>query len=67
MLSVECQCVDTQIQKRLLKVSRVLMCYALYFLTQHHPLVTVSLCLPASSYLHGATIPVDGGMTIRHT
>jgi 3-oxoacyl-[acyl-carrier protein] reductase len=29
--------------------------------------VTVSICLPASSYLHGATIPVDGGMTIRHT
>jgi 3-oxoacyl-[acyl-carrier protein] reductase len=29
--------------------------------------VTVSICLPAASYLHGATIPVDGGMTIRHT
>ncbi|KIW29963.1 uncharacterized protein PV07_05747 [Cladophialophora immunda] len=29
--------------------------------------MTVNICLPASSYLHGATIPVDGGMTIRHT
>lgn len=29
--------------------------------------VTVNVCLPASSYLHGTTIPVDGGMTIRHT
>ncbi|KXJ94855.1 short-chain dehydrogenase/reductase SDR [Microdochium bolleyi] len=29
--------------------------------------ITVSVCLPASSYLHGTTIPVDGGMTIRHT
>ncbi|KAF2437342.1 short-chain dehydrogenase/reductase SDR [Karstenula rhodostoma CBS 690.94] len=26
-----------------------------------------NVCLPASSYLHGTTIPVDGGMTIRHT
>lgn len=29
--------------------------------------MTVNICLPASSYLHGTTIPVDGGMTIRHT
>ncbi|KAF2435285.1 short-chain dehydrogenase/reductase SDR [Tothia fuscella] len=29
--------------------------------------MTVNVCLPASSYLHGTTIPVDGGMTIRHT
>jgi 3-oxoacyl-[acyl-carrier protein] reductase len=29
--------------------------------------ITLSLCLPAASYLTGATIPVDGGMSIRHT
>lgn len=29
--------------------------------------MTLSLCLPASSYVNGAIIPVDGGMTIRHT
>lgn len=29
--------------------------------------VTLSVCLPSSSYLNGAVIPVDGGMTIRHT
>ena len=29
--------------------------------------ITVSLCLPAASYLNGAIIPVDGGMSIRHT
>lgn len=29
--------------------------------------MTVSLCLPAASFLNGAIIPVDGGMTIRHT
>ncbi len=29
--------------------------------------MTLNLCLPASSYVNGATIPVDGGMTIRHT
>ena len=29
--------------------------------------MTLSICLPAMSFLTGATIPVDGGMTIRHT
>ncbi|MEO6958266.1 MAG: SDR family NAD(P)-dependent oxidoreductase [Antricoccus sp.] len=29
--------------------------------------MTLNLCLPASSYVTGAIIPVDGGMTIRHT
>ena len=29
--------------------------------------ITLSLCLPAASFLNGATIPVDGGMTVRHT
>jgi 3-oxoacyl-[acyl-carrier protein] reductase len=29
--------------------------------------MTLNLCLPASSYVNGATIPVDGGMTVRHT
>jgi 3-oxoacyl-[acyl-carrier protein] reductase len=28
--------------------------------------VTVSLCLPAMSFLNGAVIPVDGGMTIQN-
>jgi 3-oxoacyl-[acyl-carrier protein] reductase len=28
--------------------------------------ITLSLCLPASSYLTGAVIPVDGGLTIRN-
>ena len=28
--------------------------------------ITLSLVLPASSYLNGVTIPVDGGMTIRN-
>lgn len=29
--------------------------------------MTLALCLPAASYVNGATIPVDGGMTVRHT
>ncbi|KXS14479.1 oxidoreductase [Gonapodya prolifera JEL478] len=29
--------------------------------------ITVSFCLPAASYLNGVTVPVDGGMSIRHT
>lgn len=29
--------------------------------------MTLNLCLPSSSYVNGAIIPVDGGMTIRHT
>ena len=28
--------------------------------------MTVSLCMPASSFVNGAIIPVDGGMSIRH-
>jgi len=29
--------------------------------------MTLSLCLPAMSFTTGASIPVDGGVTIRHT
>jgi 3-oxoacyl-[acyl-carrier protein] reductase len=29
--------------------------------------MTLNLCLPSSSFVNGATITVDGGMTIRHT
>ena len=29
--------------------------------------MTLSLCLPAASFVNGAIVPVDGGMTIRHT
>jgi 3-oxoacyl-[acyl-carrier protein] reductase len=29
--------------------------------------MTLNLCLPAASFVNGAIIPVDGGMTIRHT
>ena len=29
--------------------------------------MTLSLCLPSASFVNGAIIPVDGGMTIRHT
>ncbi len=28
--------------------------------------MTVNLCVPASSFVNGAIIPVDGGMSIRH-
>lgn len=28
--------------------------------------ITLSICLPASSYLNGVVIPVDGGMTIKN-
>ena len=27
--------------------------------------MTLNLCLPASSFVNGATIPVDGGMTVE--
>jgi 3-oxoacyl-[acyl-carrier protein] reductase len=29
--------------------------------------MTLSLCLPAASFVNGAVVVVDGGMTIRHT
>ena len=29
--------------------------------------MTLNLCLPASSFVNGVTVAVDGGMTIRHT
>ncbi len=29
--------------------------------------MTLNLCLPAASYVNGAVIAVDGGMSIRHT
>ncbi|HVX19371.1 MAG TPA: SDR family oxidoreductase [Acidimicrobiales bacterium] len=29
--------------------------------------MTLSLCLPAASYCHGAIIPVDGGLTVQNT
>lgn len=29
--------------------------------------MTLSLCLPAASYVNGAVVAVDGGMTVRHT
>lgn len=38
-----------------------------YGLPEEVAQMTLNLCLPASSYVNGAVIPVDGGMTIRHT
>ena len=29
--------------------------------------MTLSLCLPAASFVNGVSLPVDGGMTVRHT
>lgn len=29
--------------------------------------MTLNLCLPSASFVNGASIPVDGGMSIRHT
>lgn len=29
--------------------------------------MTLSMCLPAASFVNGAIVPVDGGMSIRHT
>jgi 3-oxoacyl-[acyl-carrier protein] reductase len=29
--------------------------------------MTLNLCLPASSFVNGVAVPVDGGMSIRHT
>jgi len=28
--------------------------------------MTLSLCLPAASYVNGVAFPVDGGMTIKN-
>lgn len=38
-----------------------------YGLAEEVAHMTLNLCLPSSSFVNGATIPVDGGMTIRHT
>ena len=38
-----------------------------YGLPEEVAQMTLSLCLPAASFLTGAVIPVDGGMSIRHT
>lgn len=38
-----------------------------YGLPEEVAQMTLNLCLPSASYVNGAVIPVDGGMTIRHT
>lgn len=38
-----------------------------YGLPEEVAQMTLNLCLPASSFVNGAVIPVDGGMSIRHT
>lgn len=38
-----------------------------YGLAEEVAHMTLNLCLPASSFVTGAVIPVDGGLTIRHT
>ena len=38
-----------------------------YGLPEEVAQMTLNLCLPASSFVNGAHIPVDGGMSIRHT
>jgi 3-oxoacyl-[acyl-carrier protein] reductase len=37
-----------------------------YGLAEEVAQMTLSLCLPASGYVTGASIPVDGGLTIKH-
>lgn len=38
-----------------------------YGLPEEVAQMTLNLCLPASSFVNGAIVPVDGGMTVRHT
>ncbi|MGA1050692.1 MAG: SDR family NAD(P)-dependent oxidoreductase [Ilumatobacteraceae bacterium] len=38
-----------------------------YGLPEEVAQMTLNLCLPASSFVNGAIVPVDGGMSIRHT
>lgn len=37
-----------------------------YGLPEEVAQMTLSLCLPAARYVNGATVPVDGGLTIKH-
>ncbi|WP_369255366.1 SDR family NAD(P)-dependent oxidoreductase [Geodermatophilus amargosae] len=39
---------------------------ARYGLAEEVAQMTLNLCLPASGYVTGASIPVDGGLTIKH-